>query len=332
MAAENNNPPVQNSSPPKGQEDVVEQEELPEEELQDKNEQFLAVMAKAMPWVISLLFHVGIFLIMIFVVFLVMAPENTDEIIIPDAVMSDNPGGRMTEAKTMSKTQSKTVTKSRVRKETVSIDAGKTTKPLDIYGVGGGGAAGGATAMGMATGGGGAKSSFFGSGGNAFNVVFVVDRSGSMLDTFGPVRAEMLRTISRLRETQMFHVILFAEGRPLEPDHKRLVPASRRNKKAASRFLSDITAEGQTNPIPALQRAFKVLKGARKKGKLIYLLTDGVFPDNEAILKTIAHENKDGTVHINTFLYGTAPPEAVSVMTKIADNNGGRYKFIEHED
>ena len=238
MAAEENNtsniPPVRDSSPPQGQEDVVEQEELSEEELQDKNAQFLAVMAKAMPWVISLLFHVGIFLIMIFVVFLVMAPEIADEIIIPDAVMSDDPGGRLSPTKTtMSKTTSKTVTKSRIRKETVSIDAGKTTKPLDIYGVGGGGASGGASAMGIGVGGGGAGSSVFGSGGSAFNVVFVVDRSGSMLDTFEPVRAEMLRTISRLRETQMFHIILFAEGRPLEPDHKRLVPATRRNKKAA---------------------------------------------------------------------------------------------------
>jgi hypothetical protein len=309
---------------------------LPEEELQDKNARFLDTMASAMPWVISLLFHVGIFLVMIFIMFIVITPSSTDEIIIPEVATIERSSGRFTPFNTIiPKPTPRPTIRKPVPQEEVSIDMGTTAKPL-VIGVDGGDTVVGPMGLIASPHG---RARFFPPGtgdgtgsGSADNIVFVIDRSGSMLDTFGPVRAEMLRTISRLSNTQMFHIILFAEGRPLEPDHKRLIPALRRNKKAASRFLSDISAEGQTNPVPALQRAFRVLKVARKKGRLIYLLTDGVFPDNEAVLRTIAHENRDKKVHINTYLYGTAPPEAVSVMTRIARDNGGRYRFVPHED
>lgn len=295
----------------------------------------MTVLAGAMPWVISLLFHLGLFLIMMFVVFVVLQDETPEEVIIPDAVLSENPGGRMTPSEMTAKA-TKTTQQSQkrkfVRKTTVTADAGKTTKPVDIIGVGGGGAAS-AAKMGMATaGGGGPKSSFFGTGGNAYNVVYVIDRSGSMVDTFDLVRLEMLRSIGRLRDSQMFHIILFAEGRPIENPPRKLISATRKNKKNAAKFLADVTPETQTDPIPALLRAFRVLRGTKKQGKLVYLLTDGVFPDNDKVLKTIQAKNVGkGKVYINTFLYGTKPPAAVDIMTKIAKATGGRYTFVRHE-
>ena len=299
-------------------------------------EKVMAVLAGAMPWVISMLFHLGLFLIMMFIVFIVVQDETPEDVIIPDAVMSENPGGRMTPSEMTSKaTQTSQQSQQRqfVRKTSVSADAGKTTKPVDIIGVGGGGAAAAAGSMSMGTsGGGGPKSTFFGTGGNAFNVVYVIDRSGSMVDTFDLVRLEMLRSIGRLRETQMFHIILFAEGRPIENAPRKLIPATRKSKKDAATFLADVTPETQTDPVPALNRAFAVLRGAKKRGKLVYLLTDGVFPDNNKVLETIkSQDSGSNKVYVNTFLYGTKPPAAVDVMTKIAEMTGGRYTFVRHE-
>ncbi len=299
-------------------------------------EKALSVLGKAMPWVISLLFHLGLFLIMVFVVFVMLQEKQAEEIIIPDAVMSDDPGGRMTISDDyMKAVKTSKVSQKRkfIRKGKVTVDTGKTARPLDIIGMGGGASAD-AAQMGMTTvAGGGPKSSFFGSGGNAYNVVYVVDCSGSMRDWFNDVRREMLRSIGRLRKTQMFHIILFAEGEPIENHLKKLVPATRANKKEAARFLSDVTAKAQTDPIPALNRAFDVLRSARKRGRLIYLLTDGEFPDNEKVLRAIRAKNpsKKKKVYINTFLYGTKPPEAVGVMKRIAEENGGRYTFVPYD-
>ncbi|MBN1554131.1 MAG: VWA domain-containing protein [Phycisphaerae bacterium] len=320
---------------PPAPEEPAEHGEEPPRDSHAGGEKVMTFLAEAMPWVISLLFHLGLFLIMMFFVFVVLQEETPEDVIIPDAVMSENPGGRMTPSEMTakaSKTTQQTQKRPFVRKTSVTADAGKTTKPVDIIGVGGGGASADAR-MGMATaGGGGPKSTFFGTGGNAFNVVYVIDRSGSMVDTFDLVRLEMLRSIGRLRDTQTFHIILFAEGRPIENAPRKLIPASRKNKKDAALFLASVMPETQTDPIPALKRAFMVLRGAKKRGKLIYLLTDGVFPDNTKVLKTIQEKNTEkNKVYVNTFLYGTKPPAAVDVMTKIADMTGGRYTFVRHE-
>jgi uncharacterized protein with von Willebrand factor type A (vWA) domain len=185
----------------------------------------------------------------------------------------------------------------------------------------------------------GPKTKFFdpgGGGGNAYHVVYVIDRSGSMIDTFGSVRQEMLISISHLRPPQDFHVILFAAGAPKELEHRRLVPATGSYKGDVGRFLEPIRAEGKTDPVPALNRAFDVLAGADPKlpGKLIYLLTDGVFPDNQKVLDVIRKRNAGAKkdVLINTFLYGNRPPEAEKVLQTIAAENGGLYKFVSADE
>ncbi|MCX5670660.1 MAG: VWA domain-containing protein [Planctomycetota bacterium] len=180
----------------------------------------------------------------------------------------------------------------------------------------------------------GPPTTFFGSGSRADHVCYVIDRSGSMIDTFQFVRQEMLISISRLRPSQDFHVLLFAEANPKELMHRRLVPASDRYKQDVADFLDSIRAEGKTDPIPALLRAFDVLAkaDASKPGKVIYLLTDGVFPDSQAVLQAIRARNADKGVIIHTFLYGNKPPEAEKVMKDIAAENGGKYKFVSADE
>ncbi len=93
---------------------------------------------------------------------------------------------------------------------------------LSILGIGAGG--GDFSHYGLTAGSGGGPK-FFGLGGSARGVrriVYVVDRSGSMLDTFQYVRQELKRSISALRRTQKFHVIFFSSGM-VENTPKRLV-------------------------------------------------------------------------------------------------------------
>jgi uncharacterized protein with von Willebrand factor type A (vWA) domain len=110
--------------------------------------------------------------------------------------------------------------------------------------------------------------------------------------------------------------------------------ATEKAKLRAVAFLRGKRALRQTDPIPALQRAFAVLKMADRKrpGKLIYLLTDGVFPDNKAVLQEIRNLNRQKEVHVNTFLYGNRPPVAAKVMRMIAKENGGQYKYVSGDE
>ena len=182
--------------------------------------------------------------------------------------------------------------------------------------------------MGIATVGSGGGGEWFPPTTQADNIVYVIDRSGSMTDTFETVKHEMLRSIGRLRHEQSYHIILFAEGKPLEDRSRQLKLATRDNKAVAYEFLNDIVAIGQTNPIPALKRAFGVLAGARGKKSLIVLLTDGAFDDSSQVLATIDQLNAGRTVRVNTFLYGNRPPEAVETMKKIAQSHNGKYRFV----
>ena len=129
-------------------------------------------------------------------------------------------------------------------------------------------------------------------------------------------------------------MILFADGDTLENGPKRLVLPDRPMKVETARWLGQVRASGQTDPLPAIKRAFAVLKNADAgyKGKLIYLLTDSLFPDTDAVIKTIADLNADKSVQINTYLYGDKSADAEKVMQKIAADNGGKYKYIRHED
>ena len=293
----------------------------------------MLLLANAMPWVISMLFHLGLFLVMFFLVFMVVKQPDSEEIIIPDAVMSDNPGGMVNprQSQTKSKSQTRQKRKKFTRKTKISVDTGKTKTALKVFG---GASAAATDDMGLRANT-GTRSSFYGSGGNAHNIVYVIDRSGSMVSSFdNGVKPEVLRSIGRLKSKQAFHIILFSTGQdPQENKPPRLVAATLKNKRTAARFMKNIIPEGSpTNPIPALKRAFGVLAGAKKPGKLVYLLTDGDFFDNAKVVQAISRINRNKKVLINTFLFSVKTQSTVNVLTTIAKQNGGRFKFVSFDE
>jgi hypothetical protein len=168
-------------------------------------------------------------------------------------------------------------------------------------------------------------------GGGFSDIIFVIDRSGSMIQNFDALKSNMLRTISLLDESRRFDVIMFSDGAPLENGMKRLAPADEHNKTNVARFMNDVVCAGQTDPLPAIRRAFEVAKESGSgRTAAILLLTDAAFPDNTKVEQLVAELNCGKKVHVYTYVYGLEPPDeqTQTVMKRIARNNKGLYKYV----
>jgi len=190
---------------------------------------------------------------------------------------------------------------------------------LSIIGLGAGGGDFGKYGLGVGTGDAGPQ--FFGLGGTARGarcIVYVVDRSGSMIGTFAAVREEMKRSVQQLRRSMRFHVIFFNTGPPLENPPKRLIHASREEKAALAEFLDTVQPEGNTDPIPAMRRAFAV------NPDVIYFLTDGEF--DPKLLKRLREWNHHKQVRIFTIAY--VSQRGGALLEQIAREHNGEYRFV----
>jgi hypothetical protein len=210
-----------------------------------------------------------------------------------------------------------------------ALRGGGTTKTpgMSVIGIGpGGGEGGGDAARYGLTVGGGAGPEFFGLGGSApgvRSIVYVVDRSGSMIDTFNHVRAELKRSISALRRSQKFHVIFFNSGEPLENPPAKLVNAIEANKEQFFEFLAGVTPMGSTRPERALRRALAL------EPDLLYLLSDGITFDPD-LPRKLDDWNRSRRTKIYTIAY--LDEGGRRLLEAIARENGGEFKFVSDDD
>ena len=201
--------------------------------------------------------------------------------------------------------------------------APKRSPGLSILGIGTGG--GELDKYGFSVSPGGQGPSFFGLGGQARGarrIVYVVDRSGSMMTTLEGVKKELRQSIGRLRRSQKFHVIFFNAGAPLENPPRRLVSAIQAHKRDTFRFLEDITAGGGTDPRVAIRRAFAA------GPDLIYLLTDGEF--DARLIDVLDKLNHSRKVRIFTIAYVSRPGAAL--LERIAREHNGEYRFVSDDE
>jgi hypothetical protein len=181
----------------------------------------------------------------------------------------------------------------------------------------------------------GPKSNFIGLGGNAKRIAYVCDASGSMLNMFDSLRVEIRKSVDNLKAIQAFNIIFFQEQGFSTPDKASLMLATADNKRKAFDFLDKMYVKGETNPIPALEVAF------RQGPELIYLLTDGDFngPGNDTVVKYCAEKTKDGKCKINTIAFigkdekdNPQDLEFVKALQTIAKNSGGKFRHVTDED
>jgi hypothetical protein len=199
----------------------------------------------------------------------------------------------------------------------------------------GGNGAGGTGALPFGVPGGGSgegpRSPFMGISGNAKRVVYVCDASGSMVNRMAALKNELRRSVEILQPIQAFNIIFFREDKTLAASHEGLLMASPGNKQKGYTFLTGVASTGSTDPIPALTLAF------RQHPQLVYLLTDGDFPDNNAVIRAIRNMNREKKVHLSTIAFiSSADAEAakgfVAVLQQIAKENGGMFKLVSEND
>ncbi len=166
-----------------------------------------------------------------------------------------------------------------------------------------------------------------GEGQSARSVVYVMDRSGSMADTFSLLQRELMRAIGSLNRDQLFNVLWFNEGKATEL-FTRLKAATMETKREAFDAIKAIVPSGQTQPLDAVHRALAY------RPDVVFLLSDGDFgEDNKKIIQTIKQMNQGKKTRINTilFVYDTMG-EGERVLKEIAQSNHGDYKHVTEEE
>lgn len=200
-----------------------------------------------------------------------------------------------------------------------------------LFGGGQGGDGGSGLGEGSMAGGGPVGSLWgVGAGQRADTVVYVMDRSGSMLETFGILKLELKKAIGELSEDQRFNVLWFSDEKKPQMWAPSLRRATIENKRDAFEAIDAVIPEGQTNPIPAIQKALSF----RPIPDVMFLLSDGDFNlQNDEVLKAIRAKNRNQRTIINTILFiEDIYVTGENVLEIIARENRGTYKHVTQED
>lgn len=295
----------------------------------------LEQIARFMPWVVSGLFHLAIFIIAMFVTFVVIKAPKPD-LLIP---VSGAPAESPRYSKMPTRTPSSASERGRARTVLTPDSVLQADEPALAEPVGADLSAllrhsGRPPTLRRMTP--RPSASFFNvpihsrtEQTQPVDVIYVLDRSGSMTDTFDRLRLELHRSVARMNETNRFHLIFFAESRPLHGPGTSFLPATWESNQRAIEFVDGIHPEGRTDPLPAMEMAFDLLAASPAgRGKLIYLLTDGEFPAPDRLNALLDRRNRAGAFRICTYLYGARNETAERLLREIAQKNHGVYRHV----
>jgi hypothetical protein len=304
-----------------------------------------------LPWMVSLTFHLAVGLVVAFAYFLTLNALSSTEaqtIVVPnsfqDPSFSEHPGtaapgsggdplrqGAQDRLKDLARAEGWGDSGT----QNVSAILGGHTDAVGIFagsgaavspGVSGNGAAAYGTPGGGS--GSGPRSSFYGTGGNATRIVYILDHSGSMLDNFEFLKEQAVKSVGNLSANQFFAVILVSD-RVSNVGPAQLQRALPESKKQFADLLRKEVAEGANDGMlgpfeQAFSRAFAM------DPELVYFLTDGKFGDG--LITKVAEFNKNRRVHINTIAFVTEEPLYKGQLQQLAQENGGTYKFVPQKD
>lgn len=295
-------------------------------------------VATYLPWTVSILLHVGLVLVALFVVWSTVMAQQEEKIVIPTARLSATPGAPL-QIKPTPRLKADPIAR-----RTVSPLRDKTPVQLlsqpqsDATLVGVLGASGDANPFeATISGGGELRAQFLGSGGNARRIAFVIDASGSLIDTLPFVIRELKRSINQLSPRQQFTVIFYQgddviEVKPEGIDSKRATAAIKQRvieQLAEDKYI--VTPKYSSNPVRALRKALSY------RPQLIFLLSDAITGagtyeiDQARLLDEIERVNRMGT-KINTLQFLQEDPLIQAglrgTMELIAEQSGGVYKYV----
>lgn len=302
-----------------------------------------------LPWGISIVFHLGLILMTIFVAWTTIAATGEDEVIIPVIKLSATPGAplqmrqteqRVTQSTTERRAIQRVPTQSPQQTEKAGPLAGKVEVKTQLIGGSGALSSGKAAPFGTAIDAGGAqfKANFFGSGGgNVKRLVLIVDATGSLMAEFPFVLAELKRTVNDLNERQSFTIIFFTGEKVIEVPPAGLKFADPQTKANVIKWIDpearNVTPVGK-NPVAAVEAIRAAL---RYKPDLMFLLSDNIAGTGQYELntKTLLDEIKRANTSktkINTIQFIEEDPSIrygqKATLELIAEQSGGTYRFV----
>ncbi|MFA9477344.1 hypothetical protein ACERK3_03435 [Phycisphaerales bacterium AB-hyl4] len=304
-------------------------------------EEFNNVMMVMLPWGIALLFHAGLILIAAFVAWSTIVAPDEDEVIIPVMRFSeqvtepleldadDRLEDRRTEREVTRPDRDDQADASNLD---ATVDTADTLVGLD--------AADDSPFATTTTSADQFQTEMFGVEGNARRLVFCIDASGSLIDTFPYIINELIQSIRQLSEQQQFTVIFFQGDRVVEVPPPGLRRATNDNKQAVIDWINpsgarNVTPGGRSNPSNAIREAM------RHRPDLIYLLSDNITGagrfeiSQSALLQEIERANVANTA-INTIQFVYPDPLTLhgftATMQLIADRSQGIHRFVSAEE
>lgn len=307
------------------------------EEREAVSHEVSAVMVNLLPWGVSILLHAGLVLLAIFVVWSTMINMIDEKIIIPDASFSPTQERELTQREQTRTKPTSAAQRNLTKTETPVVDKVKVETVVGVTG-----AANLATNNpfgNIGAGDGPFQTGFMGHKGNARTVAYIIDASGSLIDTLPFVINELKRSVSALDSKQSFTVIFYQNDQVIEVPPPGLQAATPKSVERVIKWLDpasgNLAPYGSTTPLPAIRQALKY------KPQLVYILSDNITGrgryeiDQKTLLAEIRAANVAGT-KINTiqFIY---PEKLVAynmepTLKLIAEESGGIYKFVDKRE
>lgn len=190
--------------------------------------------------------------------------------------------------------------------------------------------------VGPADAGGGHRVQWMGVTDHAERIAYVIDASGSMLDTMPFIIRELDRSIQQLNDRQFFTVLFAQADKAIECPPYGMKRAERSTKQHVLRWMDidsgHVVPGGSANPVAAIKKALQY------QPQLVYLLSDNITGrgryemDQKRLLKQIRRANTRHTrIHTIQFLYQD-PLERIGLeptLKLISLESGGVYQFID---
>lgn len=315
----------------------VEDEEFEDEDEVSVADEIGETMTLLMPWAVSFMFHFALVLLALFVVWSSSA-ANEGETTVPVSKINKETKPKVDPMKKPDLPTVPNITR-KVRSPTLKkgnpLSDPSEASPSELSTIG---ASGSPSRFGHPAGTDSDGVGFMGMGGSASTVVYVVDASGSMVESLPFVVNKLKESIRGLKgRGQKFSVIFYQQDSAIEVADKsiRLAPglkkANAENKRKTMIWMSQgrLTPRGSSNPTEAIKLALKY------EPDMVFILSDNITGSGqyaifkEDLLAEIAAWNggEGGKrVKINTIQFLSNDP--LNTLEEIAKANDGNYKFI----